>query len=376
MIKAVITGTGVYVPPNKISNEELVQSFNTYVREYNKTHADEIAAGTVPAALESSAEFIVKASGVESRYVMEKAGILDPAIMCPQNLERETEAISIQAEMCVAAAKDAMARAGVTAEDIDLVICSCANLQRAYPAIAIEVQDLLGATGFAFDMNAACSSATYGLKAARDAILSGSAKTVLMVNPEICTGQMNFRDRESHFIFGDACSAVIIQNAEVAKAKRQFEIKDVQLVSKFSNNIRNNGGFLNRTTKMSEHAKDKLFVQQGRRVYKDVVPMVSAFILAQLGQNKLTPGDMKRFWLHQANAHMNTAILERILGEAAAEGVAPIILNEFANTSSAGSIIAFHRNNEDLGSGDFGVLCSFGAGYTVGSVILQCHIKA
>jgi len=372
MIKAVITGTGVYVPPYQISNDELVASFNTYVRNYNEQHRAEIEAGTLPAALESSSDFILKASGIESRYVTEKSGILDPELMRPKNLERANEDISVQAEMAVKAAEEAMRTAGIEAKDIDLVICACSNMQRPYPALSIEVQDALGAGGYGIDLNAACSSATFGLKSAQEAILSGSAKTVLMVNPEICSGHLNFRDRDAHFIFGDACSAMMIQSSDTATAKVQFEIKTIRLKSAFSNNIRNNGGFLNRTSPETQFNKDKLFVQQGRRVYKDVVPMVSEWILAQLHDLKISPHDIKRYWLHQANAHMNTAILERILGQGENPVIAPIILNEFANTSSAGSIIAFHRYHQDLAKGDFGVLCSFGAGYTVGSVVLQC----
>ena len=94
-------------PPFSISNTELVEAFNAYVESFNAENADAIAAGKIAALVPSSAEFIEKASGIKSRYVMNKAGILDPAVMRPILRERSNEEISILAEMAVAAAEDA-----------------------------------------------------------------------------------------------------------------------------------------------------------------------------------------------------------------------------------------------------------------------------
>lgn len=101
-----ITGTGLYIPPYSISNEELVNTFNQYVDNYNAKHADEIAAETVTALQHSSAEFIEKVSGIKSRYVMEKEGILNPEIMAPVIAYRNLgEELSVMAEMGAAALK-------------------------------------------------------------------------------------------------------------------------------------------------------------------------------------------------------------------------------------------------------------------------------
>ena len=148
----------------------------------------------------------------------------------------------------VLATREAMQQAGIESTDIDAVLVACSNLQRPYPAIAVEVQELLGIDGFGFDMNVACSSATFGIQTAYDMIRSGSAKRVLVVNPKFAQ-VMNFRDRDSHFIFGDVCTAVILEGDEVASNDSAFEIVDTRLITKFSNNIRNNFGFLNRTTR-------------------------------------------------------------------------------------------------------------------------------
>ncbi|MBV5331023.1 beta-ketoacyl-ACP synthase III, partial [bacterium] len=145
----------MYTPPFSISNEELVLSFNTFVQNFNSKHRDAIAAGTCQPLAESSAEFIERASGIKSRFVMDREGVLDPQVMCPRLPKRSAEERSIQCEMSVAAAKEAMQRAGKNPEDIDAVIVSCSNMERPYPAIAVEVQEALGISGFAFDMNIA-----------------------------------------------------------------------------------------------------------------------------------------------------------------------------------------------------------------------------
>ncbi|MEY4889201.1 MAG: hypothetical protein RIQ75_331 [Pseudomonadota bacterium] len=366
----VISATGLYTPPESISNEELVASFNTYVDRFNTDHADAIARGDVEALQPSSVEFIEKASGIKSRHVVSKAPILDPDIMCPRIAERPNEELSILAEMGVAAAREALARAGRDASDVDAVLCACSNLQRAYPAIAVEIQDALGIDGFGFDMNVACSSATFGIQTAADFIRAGNAKSVLVVNPEICSGHLNWRDRDSHFIFGDVATAILVEEKSLAPAGH-WDILGTKLKTQFSNNIRNNFGFLNRAAPEARDARDKLFVQEGRKVFKEVVPMVADLILQQLDRLSLSPEQLRRMWLHQANAGMNRLIASRVLGHEAEPDESPTVLDTYANTSSAGSVIAFHKHSQDLAAGDVGLICSFGAGYSVGTVFVR-----
>jgi len=367
----VISGTGLFTPAQSISNEELVESFNTWVQQFNADNADAIERGEVEAQAESNAAFIEKASGIKSRFVMDKAGILDPQRMKPLLPERSNEEQSILCEMAVSAALMALQRAGRTAADVDGVIVACSNLQRPYPAIAIEVQAALGIQGFAFDMNVACSSATFGIQTAANSVQLGQARAVLMVNPEVCTAHLNFRDRDSHFIFGDGATAVLIERADLATSAHQFEIVSSKLLTQFSNNIRNNFGFLNRTAEVDEGAADKLFVQEGRKVFREVCPMVAELIAQHLAENDLQASDVRRFWLHQANLSMNHLIVKKLVGHEVAEEDAPVILDRYANTSSAGSVIALHLYQDDLPKGALGVLSSFGAGYSIGSVILR-----
>lgn len=365
MNAVVISGTGIYTPPDVITNEELVASFNTRVDHHNRQHPDK---DPLPY---SSAEFILKAAGIEKRHVIDKVGILDINRMRPRIFSRPDEAMSLQCEMSVAAAKEAMERANISSSEIDMVLVSCSNMQRAYPAISIEIQQALGIEGFAFDMNAACASATFGIQTAVDSILRNNARSVLMVNPELCTTHLNFSDRDSHFIFGDACSAVILQREEDAKNPHAFRVLGTQLKTQFSNNIRNNLGFLTPLDPENPDINTKVFTQQGRKVFKEVIPWVSELVLDHLNKLSISNQDIKRLWLHQANANMNRLIATKILEREPEALESPTILHNYGNTSSPGAIIAFHQHHTDLKSNDVGVFCTFGAGYTAGSVVVQ-----
>jgi len=367
----VISGSGLFTPAESISNEELVKSHIEAADLYNRAHASEIAEGRLEERVPSSERFIVKASGIQSRHVIDKEGVLDTRRQRPHLALRRPEEQSIQCEMSLVAIHEALARAGREGSEVDAVLVACSNLQRPYPAVAIEVQDALGARGWAYDLNVACSSATFGIQAAVDAVRTGSARCVVVVNPEITSGHNNFYSRDSHFIFGDACTAVVIESAESRGDAGGFEVLGTRLATQFSNNIRNDFGFLNSSEDGERDPEELLFRQNGRQVVKEVCPVVVEHISGHLAEHGLDPKDVRRFWLHQANLGMNLQIARQLLGGEADEDLAPVILDEYANTSSAGSVIAFHKYHDDLEPGSLGVLCSFGAGYSVGSVILR-----
>ena len=372
MTMPAITGTGVFTPGEIISNDELVAAFNAYTERFNAEHSEAIAAGEVEAKEPSSSDFIVSASGIEQRYVMNKSGVLDPGIMHPVLPARPDDAPSIMAEMALDAAGKALAQAGRKASDVDLVICAASNHERAYPAIAIEIQELMGAGGFAFDMNVACSSATFGLQAAADMVRAGTATCVVIVNPEICSAHLEWRDRDCHFIFGDVCTAAVVAPAETAQGAH-FLIRSTRCATQFSNNIRNNNGYLRRARPgQMEDRRDMQFMQEGRKVFKEVLPLVSKHIADHMAAEGLEAADLKRLWLHQANKSMNDFIGRKVLGRVPSPREQPNILQDYANTSSAGSIIAFSKYSGDLEPGDTGLICSFGAGYSVGSVLVEC----
>jgi beta-ketodecanoyl-[acyl-carrier-protein] synthase len=374
MTEVFITASGVAVPEYQISNEELVAAFNQYVQQYNHRYASDITAGVCEALQLSSCEFIEKASGIKNRYVIEKNGILNPEVMHPLFPERPDEALSMQAEFAVNAARQALIKADLSPDKIDGVIIACSNLQRAYPAMAIEVQSALGCRGFAYDMNVACSSGVFGLSNAYAAIFSGVARNVLVVCPEITSGHQEWKDRDCHFIFGDVAAAMVVQHQDEVRLSQAFKICSQHLATQFSSNIRNNFGFLNRCTPHAQHTRDKTFYQNGRKAFKDVVAWVSELLAEHLSQQQFSPSQIKRFWLHQANLNMNQLIMKKLLGYDPETLCAPIILDRFANTSSAGSLVAFHEYHDDFQEGDLGVLSAFGAGYSAACMVLKATV--
>ncbi len=367
----VISGTGLWTPPNSISNEELVSSYNAYAEKYNAKNTAAISAGQLDALPLSSAAFIEKASGIKSRYVYKKEGILDIDRMRPLIPPRTDDQLSDQAEIALNAVRPALEAANKQPGDIDAVIVACAYTQRSYPAIAIEVQHELGIKGFGFDMLVACSAATFGLHRGYEMVAAGTAGCVLVINPELTSPQVNYTDRDGHFIFGDVATATVIESADTCTAPHSFEILGVKALTAYSNNIRSNFGYVTRANDVDPFAADKLFHQAGRKVFKEVCPMAADHINTHLQSHSMTPSDIKRWWLHQANINMNQLIIKKLLDREASTTEAPIVLDRYANTASAGSLIAFNLNHQDLSSGDYGILCSFGAGYSIGSLVLR-----
>ena len=374
--QVVISGAGLWRPQHRIGNDELVASYNAWAERFNREHRDAIAAGEVEEKPLSSADFIEKASGIESRYAYVKDGILDVDRMRPRIPRRREDETSHQAEIALAAARPALAAAGRlnddgSAAEVDMVIVSCAYTERSYPAIAIEVQDALGIDGVGFDMLVACSAATFALQRAVDAIKAGSARAVLVVNPELTSPQVNYRDRDSHFIFGDVGTAMVLERSDAAVAPVRFQVLGSRARTLYSSNIRSNFGYLAHAEDTDPFGPSNLFHQNGRKVFKEVCPMAAEHLEQQIVDVGLQISDVRRWWLHQANLNMNQLIVRRLLGRDADQSEAPIVLDEFANTASAGSIIAFCLYHDDLGPGDHGVICSFGAGYSIGSLVVR-----
>lgn len=366
--RAIIAGTGVFIPEPVITNAELVESFNAWVAKAQQTPERYPGLDLRP----SSCEFILKASGIEQRHVLEKDGILDPERMVPRIAERPNHALSVQAEFALRSAEAAIADAGISADEIDMVICSCAHHQRPYPAIAIELQQALGAPGGGFDMNVACSASTFALHVAAGMVRSGAARNVLVTSPEIMSGHLNWRDRETHFIFGDASASAIVSAVEDdVPASGRYEITGSRIWTQFSSNIRSNFGFLNRADESGMDLPDKLVTQAGNKVFREVTVATDAFFRSFLADNGLKADDVRRYWLHQANKRMNVGLMARLLGREPGADEMPLVLHKYANTAAPGSLIAFHENKDDLAAGDMGIMCSYGAGYSIGGLILK-----
>ena len=262
-----------------------------------------------------------------------------------------------------------MKNANVTSSDIDAVILGTSHAARNYPSVAIEIQNELGISGYAYDMLVGCSSTTFAINNAVSDISSGLADTVLVINPEISTPFVNYTKRDIHFIFGDGCVATIVSKNNTSN--NSFKVIDRKLITKFSNNIRSDWSYLARAATDKKSHEDLLFYQNGNSVFKEVCPMVAEFINNQLKENNLESTDIKKFWLHQANARMINLIVSKIIGTNDFDtSLAPLPIEKFGNLASAGSMFAFNLHN-DLESGEKGLICSFGAGYSVCSIIVE-----
>ncbi len=371
MHRAIISGIGIEIPEATITNDELVASFNAWT---DKENVGRVAQGLEPLS-RSDTDFIVYASGVRNRHVLVRDGILDIDRMAPRIAPREDDALGVMAEFGVASAKRALDHAGVDAASVDMVICAASHHQRPYPAIGIEIQKALGTSGAAFDMGLGCSSAGAGLHVATSLVRSGAHKRVLVVSPEIITAHLNFRDRQTHFIFGDASAALLVESIGEGETRSgRFEIVDTRSWTQFSNNIRTNFGFMIRSGQDDVSSVDmtgNMIKQVGNKVFKEVTLAAHRFIDEFLTDHGLTPADVRRYWLHQANGRMNAMIMKLTLGHEADEDRAPMVLEKLGNTAAAGAIIALKQYHEDMEPGEWGLLCAIGARYSIGSAVLR-----
>ena len=360
---------------DSLSNAELVETFNAYVERFNAANAEAIAAGEVQALTPSSAEFIEKASGIKSRFVVDKTGLVDPERMAPNIPERSNDEISVLAEIAVEAARDAIARWGKDASRDRR-----GDLRRLQHAARLSGHGHRGAAG------------------------AGHRRLRLRHERGLLLGHLRHQDRRRLRGLGlgaggaDGQSGDLLGPPELPRPRQPlhlrrrghrrdrgarrtqatggWDILGTRLKTQFSNNIRNNFGFLNRAAPEGIGADDKLFVQEGRKVFREVVPMVSEMIVEHADDLGLDPHGLKRLWLHQANINMNDMIGKRVLGREPDRGENVIILDEYANTSSAGSIIAFHKANDDFAAGETGLICSFGAGLFGGHGVRQKAVNA
>lgn len=371
MKRVIISGIGVEIPEASIGNEELVACYNAWVDRENPLRA---ARGQEPLQ-KSSAEFIFHASGIRRRHVHTPDGILDLDRMAPRIPARDDEQLSVMAEFGASAARAALADAGQAAEGVDLVVCAASHLQRLYPSIGIEIQREIGAQGAAFDLSLGCSSAAAGLHVAFSLLRAGAHRRALVVTPELITPHLNFRDRQTHFIFGDAATAILLDAVDDERqVPGRFEMVDTRNWTQFSNNIRSNFSYLNRAAAGNPgviETEGNLIKQQGNRVFKDVTVASHRFIVEFLAEHGLTPETVRRFWLHQANARMNQMILKLAFGREIGHDTAPMVLEELGNTAAAGAIVALHHNHRDMQRGDYGLVCTYGAGYSIGGALLR-----
>ncbi|MCW5723344.1 MAG: beta-ketoacyl-ACP synthase III [Maricaulaceae bacterium] len=364
-----IRGTAWHAPETSISNAELVASYNAYVARWNAINADRIAAGELQALLPSSEDFIKSASGIEHRRVLDKAGVLDPDRLRPHFPRRPKEQASVQAEFGLKAVEKLLDKTGYDPKDIDGLIFACSAPQRYFPAVGIEIQAAIGMGGWAYDMQMACASALFALQQAKGMIDSGAADAILIVDPEIMTGINDHRKRDVHFIFGDCASAMLVERAD--RGPGGWRVIGTRNETRFSNALRSDFGFLNPAERAGGEPYEPGLEQDGHRVFKDVIPFAAGVSRALIDTHGVTPAQVRRMWLHQANIRIIEMVAKRVLERERTEDNAPAILKTYGNTSSSSVVMTFDLNSADMAAGEKGVMCAFGAGYGCGAALVE-----
>ncbi len=369
MPKVLITGSGSHVPSNGVSNGQLVQVFNDYVLRYNEENLPAIEAGQIPALEPTSCERIEQLSGIRHRYFVTRQGILDPEIMQPLLPTRADTRPSLSLELALPAIETALQEAGLEAGQIDLLILASTHAERAYPSLAIELQHLMGTGGIAYELHMEGASAAFAIAQAEQALRAGQARRALIVCPEINSAQLDFRDRESHFLFGDGAAALVLELSEEVPPGG-LELLSTRLWTRYANEIRNNFGYLNRTQPENQYLPDKLYHQQLEPLLDNLIPWLGEIWGSYLQEAGVSAQQLSRVWLQQANVHIHRTLATVLTGEFSAERW-PLVLDRYANTGAAGALMGFHCTKSGLGPGMLGALLMFGAGYTAGAVLLR-----
>lgn len=325
-LTGVIRGTGACVPKRVMDNDEI--------------------AGFV----ETSDEWIRERTGVERRHIAE-----------------EETTVS----MAVEAGRQAVEEAGISPEEIDMILVATGSADRVFPCTACQVQEALGALGaVGFDLNAACSGFLFAYNTAQAYIASGIYRTILIIGSESLSRIVDWTDRGTCILFGDGAGAVLLQ-AKEGKSYRPVAHSD----GKGGPALTGPGaaGRVRSIDKEREESKTEYITMNGKDVFQFAVRKVPQVIQEVLKENELSIEDIDWFVLHQANARIVDAVARRLRLDI---GKFPMNLQEYGNTSSASIPILLNELNREgvLKKGQKLVLAGFGAGLSWGASVLEWDI--
>ncbi|QYM72958.1 ketoacyl-ACP synthase III [Pseudochrobactrum sp. Wa41.01b-1] len=322
MIRSVVKGIGAATPERVVKNAEL------------------------EGVVETSDEWIVQRTGIRQRYIA---------------AENETT-VSLGTK----AAQAALENAGLTADDIDLIILATSTPNHTFPASAVEIQNALGMKhGFAFDMQAVCSGFVYAVTTADMYIKSGMAKRVLVIGAETFSRLLDWKDRTTCVLFGDGAGALVLESGE-------------------GNGLTSDRGVLTANLRSDGSHKEKLYVDggpsttqtvghlrmEGREVFKHAVGMITDVIEASFATTGLSAEDIDWFVPHQANKRIIDASAKKLN---IAEHKVVITVDQHGNTSAASVPLALATAVKDgrIKKGDLILLEAMGGGFTWGAVLLR-----
>lgn len=315
--KAKITGIGSYLPAEIISNNELSKTLDT------------------------SDEWITTRSGIKQRH-----------------RAAEGEATS---DIALQAAQAALSDAGITAQDIDLIIVSTTTPDLTFPATAALVQKKLGINhGAAFDVQAVCSGFVYGLSVASAMVETGQAQRVLLIGAETMTRLLDWEDRTTAVLFGDGGGAVVLEATEITTPDAPH------IVGSYLRSDGNLTDLLYVDGGPSTTGTTGKLRMQGREVYRHAVGNIAEAIESLLQKHNLTVDDIDWFVPHQANKRIIDGVARKI-GLPVEKTV--VTVQEHANTSAASIPLALHDlvKSGRVASGDVLMLEAMGGGLTWGA---------
>jgi 3-oxoacyl-[acyl-carrier-protein] synthase-3 len=325
-VRAKITSVGRYLPPKVLTNADLSKMVDT------------------------NDEWITDRTGIRERRLAEKGvGTSD---------------------LCVEAARQCLARRGISASEVDLIIVATITPDMAFPATACLVQDKLGASkAWGFDISAACSGFIYALQTGAKFIETGAHQKVLVIGADLMSSIIDYTDRGTCIIFGDGAGAVLLEpcvNDEVGMIDFHHEVDGSGVSSLYMPA----GGSLNPSTAETVAAKMHYVRQDGQSVYKFAVRKMAEASTILLERNKLTGADLSCFIPHQANKRIILSTAERLKMP---EERVVINIDRFGNTTAGTIPIAMDTAIEEgkLKKGDLVLLASVGAGFTVGATLLR-----
>jgi 3-oxoacyl-[acyl-carrier-protein] synthase-3 len=296
--------------------------------------------------VDTTDEWIVQRTGIRQRYI---AG------------EDETTA-----SLGEAAARKALASAGLEPSDIDLIVLATSTPNNTFPATAVEIQNRLGMHhGAAFDMQAVCSGFIYALTTADLYIRGGVAQRVLVIGAETFSRLLDWEDRTTCVLFGDGAGAVVLEAAEGVGLTSDTGILAAKLRSDGSHKTKLyvDGG--PSTTKTVGHLR-----MQGREVFKHAVGMITDVIEDSFAIAGIKPDDIDWFVPHQANRRIIEASAKKL---GIAEEKVVITVDRHGNTSAASVPLALSVAVEDgrIKKGDLILLEAMGGGFTWGAILLR-----
>ncbi len=274
----------------------------------------------------------------------------------------------VTSDLAVEAARIALRTAGIPAEQLDMIVCASVTGDTPFPATAVWVQEKLGLSCPAFDVNAACAGFSYGLATATAFVESGTADTVLLIGAEVFSRILDFSDRQTCVLFGDGAGATVIQASdrpgiEGTVLGADGTAAEILLVPA--------GGSREPASPQTVAAsRHRVQMPNGREVFKRAVTEMAASCREVLEKNGHSPDDVDLLIPHQANARIMVAVAER-LGIPLERAVVDVA--EVGNTSAASIPIALDRAYRAgrIHEGDLVLFTSFGAGLTWGATAIR-----